>query len=313
MSVRSARHPRAVPARRPSRESGSAYLIALFMAVVLVISSQAAMKNLLTEGRRQREADTIWRGNQYVLAIQRYFRKTGHYPQNLDDLKNGLPELHFLRLAAYKDPMNKGDGSWRMIYVNASGQIICSTKYATLQQMALMDLNGGQMPTAQQGAMPGTPVSGVTSGTSDTTNQNAQGSQPGATTSGQGLTGGATGNPSGGAQTPGASQSDTSSQPGNPAAQLQPTGPCDGPVIGGFVTGVASSVDKPSIRVYKGGKKYIEWEFIWNPIEDQARAVQQGLSPLAPQPGQPGQPIAPGFGGTIMPSTSTTQPPAQSP
>ena len=305
MRVHFIRHPRTAPARRRSGESGSAYLIALFMAMVLVIASQAAIKNLLIEGRRQREAETIWRGNQYVLAIQRYYRKTGHYPQNLDDLKNGLPELHFLRFAAYKDPMNKDDGAWRLIYVNASGQIIGSTKYATLQQMAIMDLNGGQLPSAQQGAMPGT---------TDTGSQNTQGSQQGGASPEQGAAGGATDNLGAtGQQGAGAGQPPASAQPGNPAVQLQPMGPVDGPVIGGFVTGVASSVDKPSIRVYKGGKKYIQWEFIWNPIEDQARAVQHGLAPQAPQTGQPGQPIAPGFGGTIMPGPTNSQPPAQSP
>jgi hypothetical protein len=63
-------------------------------------------------------------------------------------------------------------------------------------------------------------------------------------------------------------------------AALKPTGPVDGPVLGGFLTGVASTVDKPSIRVYNGGKKYNQWEFIWNPVEDQAKAVQQGLIPV---------------------------------
>ncbi len=59
-------------------------------------------------------------------------------------------------------------------------------------------------------------------------------------------------------------------------AALKPTGPVDGPQLGAFLTGVASSVDKPSIRFYNGGKKYNQWEFIWNPVEDQANAVQQG-------------------------------------
>ncbi|HEV3482699.1 MAG TPA: hypothetical protein VGR97_10275, partial [Candidatus Acidoferrales bacterium] len=68
------------------------------------------------------------------------------------------------------------------------------------------------------------------------------------------------------------------------------------PVLGAFITGVASKVDQPSIRVYKGGKKYLDWEFIWNPLEDQARAVQNGLSPAQgsqQQPGQFGLPIGP--------------------
>jgi len=307
------------PSRRRSRESGSAYLIALFMVMMLVIASQAALRNLATEGRRQKEAEMIWRGNQYVVAIQRYYRKTGHYPQNFDDLKNGLPELHFLRYAAYKDPMNKDDGSWRPIYVNATGQIIGSVKYATLQQMALMDMNGGQLPSTQQGTAPGAPVAGTTSGTGDTGNPSPQDSQQGGTPPGQGATGGAAGGATGGAGPPGQSaapgQSDTSSQPMNPLAQLQPTGPVDGPVIGGFITGVGGGDQSghASVKVYHGAKKYKEWEFIWNPIEDQARAVQQGLAPQPQQPGQPGQPIPQGFGGTIMPGPTNSQPPAQSP
>src|ERR1700730_18028134 len=130
------------PRQQPNRcapESGYAYIMALFMILTVIIGSTAAMQSLLTSGRRQREEEMIWRGNQYSRAIRLYFRKTGHYPQSLDDLKTGLPELSFLRYAAYKDPTNSGeDGAWRLIYVNASGQIIGSVRYATLQQMALM-------------------------------------------------------------------------------------------------------------------------------------------------------------------------------
>jgi hypothetical protein len=84
-------------------------------------------------------------------------------------------------------------------------------------------------------------------------------------------------------------------------AALKPTGPVDGPVLGGFLTGVGSTVDKPSIRVYNGGKKYNQWEFIWNPVEDQAKAVQQGMNnPQGTLPGQPGQAIGTGAAGTSV-------------
>src|SRR5271154_4724547 len=151
------------PSRSP--ESGYAYLMVMFLVLVMVIGSQVALQNLYTQGRRMREDDMIWRGNQYARAIRLYFRKTGHYPQSLDDLKTGLPELAFLRFAAYKDPTNSSeDGAWRLIYVNASGQIIGSVRYATLQQMAIMDLNGGKIPaTATLGSI-GTPVSSIGSG-----------------------------------------------------------------------------------------------------------------------------------------------------
>jgi len=333
------------PLRRGSQR-GFAYLMALFMVVTLIIASQVAMRNLVTEGRREREAEMIWRGQQYVRAIRLYYRKTGHYPQTLDDLKKGMPELHFLRYAAYKDPMKKDDGAWRFIYVNSAGQIIGSVKYATLQQMAVMDMNGGKIPGAQNGDQsnqPGVPASALADQSAAAANaaaspQNpaansntAQNAAPGALPDASANSGTNPQNPataqqnSTPAQTAGPAQptqNPTGTPPaptnaiGAPAAPgvnlnqnlsmaalaaLKPTGPVDGPVLGGFLSGVASSVDKPSVRVYNGGKKYLDWEFIWNPVEDQAKAVQQGISnPGGALPGQPGQPIGNGAAGTSI-------------
>jgi hypothetical protein len=315
--------------RGRSQEGGFAFLLALGLIVFVVAMSLVWLEQGATQHRRLVEEEAIWRGNQYARAVRLYFHKTGHYPQTLDDLEKGLPDLHFLR-QAYKDPTNQADGSWRFIYVNAAGQIIGSTKYANLQQMALLDANGGQLPT-----IPGAPgqigVPAASLGDSNN-NLNSQPSQPslgggtGSDTSNQ-LGIGTTGNPQtpdGGqspqppdAQNP---QSPNGQNPQNPQgsqnptagpigqnpqgnqnplsplqtgqlgqggavtpaslaamAQLKPTGPVDGPVLGAFLTGVASKQDAPSLKVYHGGKKYINWEFIWNPLEDQAAAMQQQL------------------------------------
>ncbi|HEV3482879.1 MAG TPA: hypothetical protein VGR97_11210, partial [Candidatus Acidoferrales bacterium] len=268
----------------PRAQSGYALVMAMFLIVVMLVSSQVVLRNLVTLRRRQREADTIWRGQQYVRAIRLYYHKTGHYPQSLDDLQKGMPELHFLRSCAYKDPINSTDGSWRFIYVNGTGAIIGSVRYATLQQMALIDLNGGKLP----GPQPGTPAADLASGSGSddanaTANSGAQTPQPQQTQAtpqpspssspfaSPGAPFGAAGPTSigmGSNGVPGQAQAT------NPLLLLKPTGPVDGPVLGAFITGVASKVDQPSIRVYKGGKKYLDWEFIWNPLEDQARAVQ---------------------------------------
>ena len=159
MSLLRSKSLRGLSHRRPSCEAwperGFAYLMALFMILAVVVASQVAVQSLLTSGRREREEDMIWRGKQYTRAIRLYYRKAGHYPKDLEDLQKGLPELHFLRSAAYKDPMSTTDGEWGFIYVNPAGQIIGSSRYASLQQMALMDLNGGKLPTtAIQGAVP---------------------------------------------------------------------------------------------------------------------------------------------------------------
>lgn len=284
------------------------------MIMVIIASSQAVLHNLVTEGRRERENEMIWRGNQYVRAVRIYYRKTGHYPQSLDDLEKGLPSLHFLRPAATKDPMNKTDGAWRLIYVNASGQIIGSVRYASLQQMALMDLNGGKMPAAPQVNAAGgsnqtssSDASGQQASSQQGLQQSLQQSlQPlqagnASLTSGFGTTGN---QPS---QTPNAVGA-LGQVPG--VAQAQPTGPVDGPVLGAFVVGVAGGnhYDRPSVKVYKGGKTYQQWEFIWNPLEEQARAIQTGLAPQGQQPGMPGLPVANPNGGGTGPSAPVTPP-----
>ncbi|MGC2418563.1 MAG: hypothetical protein WA434_12520, partial [Candidatus Acidiferrales bacterium] len=130
-----------------SSEAGYAYIIALAIIVATIIGSQVVLENLITQSRREREAQTIWCGNQWARAIRLYYHKTGHYPQSIDDLETGVPDVHFLRASAIKDPMDPDDGSWRFIYVNSTGQIIGSVRYATLQQLAIMDLNNGQMPS----------------------------------------------------------------------------------------------------------------------------------------------------------------------
>src|SRR5271167_2248225 len=163
--------------RRRDPQSGYAFLMALGLIIIMSLASLAILQRGATIRRRQVEQETIWRGNQYVRAIRLYYHKTGHYPQTLDDLVKGAPDLHFLR-QAYKNPTNPGDGSWRFIYVNAAGQIIGSTKYANLQQMALLDANGGQLPTlpGQPGQLgqPGVPVSSL----GDASSSSGANSQP---------------------------------------------------------------------------------------------------------------------------------------
>jgi type II secretory pathway pseudopilin PulG len=330
---------------RQSGERGYAMLMALSMTMMILIASTAMIANLRIEGKRQREDEAIWRGNQYARAIRMYFRKTGHYPQTLQDLQKGLPQLHFLR-QAYKDPLNKSDGSWRFIYVNAAGQIIGSTKYTSLQQMALYD--SGALQNGLPGQIPGlvgTPVSSLTNSSGfgdvngnalsnssnsaqnpslaptdpnappqapgqppsqspDQAGQNPPGSQPPTPPPGQPSAFGQPGAPGQPGTAPGQNPfGSLNGQVGNPADLQKPTGPVDGPVLGAFLTGVASKVDAPSQKVYHHGKKYIQWEFVWNPLEEAAANMQQSLNPQGQQPGI-GQPIGQGGIGGIGSPTS---------
>jgi type II secretory pathway pseudopilin PulG len=302
-------HPRRVRHRRPngpplsdrrrgSQESGYAYLFALLAIIIVTLASTAAMQNMLTSGRRQREDDMLWRGNQVVRAVRLYYHITGRYPTSLDDFQNGVgaSEIHVLRTVAYKDPTNTTDGTWRFIYTNAAGQIIGSVRYATLAQMVLMDQNHGLLPVSTQEGQAGVPASSLASPPAGPAGADSQASPQTAQT--------------------------VTSGPGAAATLLQPTGPVTGQVLGAFLDGVAGTSDTPSVKVYKGGKTYLQWEFIWNPLEDQAAALAQGLGQgQALIPGQPGVPVAPGAGGAAegpfvigaAGGTSATPPPMPAP
>ena len=109
-------------------ERGYALLMVVFLVTVLLISAIAVAPNILTEGKREKEKEMIWRGKQYARGVKLYYRKMGRFPTTLDDLtKPKVGSLRFMR-QTYKDPMNKEDGAWRLIYVGAAGQLIGSLK-----------------------------------------------------------------------------------------------------------------------------------------------------------------------------------------
>src|SRR5437773_3157468 len=109
-------------------QQGYALLLVIFMGTMLLLLATMAAPNIRTEGQRQKEKEMIWRGKQYTRGVKLYYRKMGRFPTSLEDLtKPKVGSLRFMR-QAYKDPMNKEDGSWRLIFVGAAGQLIGSLK-----------------------------------------------------------------------------------------------------------------------------------------------------------------------------------------
>lgn len=260
-------------------EGGYAVLLAIFMVATMVLLAAAAMPNILTQGRRLREQEAIWRGNQYVRAIRLYYQKNGQYPSNLEDLTKGnAAGVHFLR-KAYKEPMNSSDGSWRLIYVTPAGQLIGSVHYHNLQEMAVASAFAGQLPGSVAGLASqlfGQVNPGLNGGTQFGA-PSQTGTQPGQQ---NGLQSGQVGQPGLGGQI---SQNSIAS-----SAQPAPLEVADSPVFGGSVIGVASKVKQPSLMVYQGGKTYLDWEFIWNPLMNGNGAPGQIAVPGLNVPGQPG-------------------------
>lgn len=240
------------------REAGYALLLVMLFTVFVMIAAMTVTLRQDTQGRRQLEGEMIWRGKQYTRGIKLYYRKTGRFPTSLEDLTKPKTGIRFMR-QAYKDPMNKEDGSWRLLYVGPAGQIIGSMK----QNPRNLQLPAAGSPS-QSGTQPGAPSPGAA--------QNPPGGQP--------PTG--TGQPVGTDQTGTGSSSDTSNpQPITPSQQM-------GPIIGGNIIGVGSKVNRMSIIVYDRGRRYLEWEFIWDPTKDAIGVGQPGMQVGTPAGREPG-------------------------
>jgi hypothetical protein len=285
MTARAA-HPRRMP-----RECGYALLIVMFIAALMIAVVMTAAPNILTQGKREKEEEMIWRGKQYVRGIKLYYRKLGRFPTSLDDLtKPKVGTLRFMR-QAYKDPMNKEDGSWRLIYVGPAGQLIGSLNPP--QTMNIAAAGGSQLGTpAAALAGANQPKPGVSAG------QAPAGAQAGAT---PGAAGGETPqNPS----APDQGESSSNPAPGAPADTLV--------IIGGNIIGVGSKVAERSVKVYEKAKNYRLFEFVWDPSKDALTVGQPGVqvgTPNAPGQGQGQSP----FGGLPMPNPMNPTPNPQQP
>jgi len=279
-------------------ERGYALLLVIFLVTLLLLSTIVVAPNILTEGRREKEKDMIWRGKQYTRGVKLYYRKMGRFPTSLDDLtKPKLGSLRFMR-QAYTDPMNKEDGSWRFIYVGPAGQLIGSLKPP---QQNL------QLPQASGFGTPASALNGPTSqgqpgafGQSGAFGQIGGIGQPNAGAQ-AGLGGAPAAGSSSGTNPPATTGTPVSADQGDPGNQGIPTG--DTPtIIGGNIIGVGSKVNKSSIIIYDKAKNYRLFEFIWDPSKDNFGVGQPGLqtgtglgqpagqTPFGQQPGpQPGQ------------------------
>jgi hypothetical protein len=275
-------------------EEGYALMLVVFLTTLMLLATIVAAPSVRTERKREKEEEMIWRGKQYIRGIKLYYRKNGHFPTSLDDLtKPKMGSLRYLR-QAYKDPMNKEDGSWRLIYVGPAGQLIGSLKPPQTLQM-------------QGAGQPGTPAAALAS--QGTTSQSAFGSSQSSfgssqssfgssqsafgPQSGPGATGaaGTTGTTQGNPAAPGSSESSSNST--SPA----PTDTSS--IIGGNIIGIGSKVDRKSVLVYEKATNYHLFEFIWDPSKD-VMGIGGAVGTQVGAPVPPGQGFGQGFGQPIQ-------------
>src|SRR5580704_19653209 len=90
-------------------------LVGLIVAIFIILLVMGVAAPKVARGlRRDREVETIHRGNQYVRAVQLYYKKFQHYPGSMEQLEK-TNNIRFLR-QRYADPMT-GKPDWRLIKV----------------------------------------------------------------------------------------------------------------------------------------------------------------------------------------------------
>ncbi len=267
-------------------QRGYALLLVVFLVTILLISTMAIAPKILTEGKREKEKELIWRGKQYTRGVKLYYRKMGRFPTSLDDLtKPKIGSLRFMR-QAYKDPMNKEDGSWRLIYVGPAGQLIGSLK-PPQQNLQIPQAGGMGTPASALGGL-GAPAQPGAFGQQGQT-ATPPGGQPSGTNPAV-STGAPIGTDQGGT---------TSNPPAIPSADT-PT------IIGGNIIGVGSKINKSSVMIYEQAKNYRLFEFVWDPSKDTI-----GMGPAGMQTGTGLTPISGQTPFGQQPAQNPTQNPQQ--
>jgi hypothetical protein len=277
-------------------QQGFALMMVMFLTTLVLLGAIVAAPYVRTERQREKEEEMIWRGKQYVRGIKLYYRKNGRFPTSVDDLiKPKVGSVRYMR-QAYKDPVNKEDGAWRMIYIGPAGQLI------------------GSLKPPQTFQIPG--IAGVQAGVPAAGNNPQQGSSFGSSGFGQpnpAKTNSAQSGTNNGGQPNSPTGGQSAAAPTDDGANATPSGlvNSDSPLIGGNIIGVGSKINKRSVIVYDKAKNYRLFEFVWNPSKDLANALNQaGAQPGAAKPNPQGGGQS-GFGqSSFGPSTpAPTNPP----
>jgi type II secretory pathway pseudopilin PulG len=300
--------------RKTTREAEQGFvLVGLIVAIFLILLVLGvAAPRVAKELRRDRELEAVHRGNQYVRAVQVYYRKNTHYPASIEQLEK-TNNVRYLR-QRYADPMT-GKPDWKLIHVGEAkttvkgffGQPLSGLTGGAPGNSTGTGSGGSVGPGGTAGA--GAPGAGASSFGSSSFGSNSGSSSSGSSfgssafgsssPSSSGGTTGATGTGSGAAGGVGSPTTDSTGISSQSASSVTGTG---APIMG-----VGSAATGNSIVVLNEQTTYPTWEFIYDPRIEQlkAKASLMGGAPssvnasnLGSNPTGSGTPGAPGSNGT---------------
>ena len=137
--------PRAADGAR-ARERGYTLVALLAVMAILALVLTEAAPSLQQQAQREREKESIARGEEVAEAIYLYTRMMGHPPNSMDDLTKGITPpgsiktIYILRREAARDPLSSS-GEWKLVHANDKTFM----EFAA----ALAKYCGGALPTQQ--------------------------------------------------------------------------------------------------------------------------------------------------------------------
>jgi type II secretory pathway pseudopilin PulG len=283
--------------RGEQRAEEGSMLVGLVVAIFLILLAlSVAAPTVAKELRREQEVEAVHRGNQYVRAIQLYYRKNGgQYPGSIEQLEK-TNNIRFLR-QRYTDPMT-GKVDWRLIHVGEAkttvkgffGQPLAGMAPGLGSAAGMASSGGigagaagtaGAAGSAGSGSAFGSSSSGSSFGSSGSSfgSSSSSGSAFGSSSSGSSF--GSSSSSGFGSGTSDSSGTSGTSGTGSPGGGTSTLGSAAGiasqssgglPVGGGPFVGVGLSKQGDSIVVLNEQATYQTWEFLYDPRVDQMKA-----------------------------------------
>ncbi len=109
--------PRTAPAR-PRDDEGFTLVMVMVILAVMAIAMGAAVQTVAFQAQREKEAELVFRGEQYVEAIRIFKTRFGRYPVTLKEMWESKPRVMRKR---WKDPMT-GSEEWGIVHLGEDGQ-----------------------------------------------------------------------------------------------------------------------------------------------------------------------------------------------
>ncbi len=274
------------------REGEQGYLLIGLVVVIFLLALFAtiAAPSVARDLERDRELESEHRAQQYVRAIQIYYRKNHSYPNSIEQLLGGGTQgsitsssggqQHYLR-QQYKDPLTGND--FRLIHLGEQktevkgffGEPLEGTAQGSLGSAAGMASGIGTGLGGQSGLVGGMNGNGSTS-SSTFGNSFSSGSSSGSASSGIGAaTTQTSATPTSGG---GSGTTDTSSTLGGTSATSFQGSK-------GQIVGVGSNKTGPGIVEWNGSANIEDWEFLYDP---RVEALKQKVSIFGGTPAESG-------------------------